>query len=476
MLGAQGDDGSVPPTMVGGPRTESDYIGDGIINPHPRFGTLTANIRQRRGSKVNIRVPLFRDVNTPEFRQFQVPRGDVDGCCGIDSQQLWRYGKGDLSMEMYGKDYVLVGCSKSSVDEEFDDAAADQGLVLQKWLVDVKCVGCEGLFYRRAPNEIAPDADWPRNGDIVVGFELQDMPGWIRLQNGYYLPTESDDGKIPFLHKVSSRAQPSNPEIKRIGSSTPLFKSGSTQQESVSSILDGGVQFSPSAKGGCLTTVLTPEASVDKEAGFVLPRSDENLRPAIHMDAMAFGMGNCCLQITFQAKDMEESRFMYDQLAVMAPIMMALTAATPILKGRIADTDARWGVISESVDCRTPAERGRKDPSAPYPEYAANGQKRIYKSRYDSISSYIYQGAVSTDGEKKSGLSNRVLNIYNDIPVPIDEESYKLLRQSGIDPSLAQHVAHLFIRDPLVVFDGAVEEVDDKMQTEHFESIQSTNW
>merc|ERR1712151_1126236 len=44
------------------------------------------------------------------------------------------------------------------------------------------------------------------------------------------------------------------------------------------------------------------------------------------------------------------------------------------------------------------------------------------------------------------------------------------------DPALAQHVAHLFIRDPLVVFHGAIQEVDDETQTEHFESIQSTNW
>lgn len=31
-------------------------------------------------------------------------------------------------------------------------------------------------------------------------------------------------------------------------------------------------------------------------------------------------------------------------------------------------------------------------------------------------------------------------------------------------------------RDPLVIFDGAVEEVDDATATEHFENIQSTNW
>jgi glutamate--cysteine ligase catalytic subunit len=88
MIGALGDDGTVPPTKVGGDRTLSEYIGDGIINPHPRFGTLTANIRQRRGSKVNIRVPLFRDINTPEFKQYDTPHGDVDGCCGSDSQQV----------------------------------------------------------------------------------------------------------------------------------------------------------------------------------------------------------------------------------------------------------------------------------------------------------------------------------------------------------------------------------------------------
>lgn len=53
----------------------------------------------------------------------------------------------------------------------------------------------------------------------------------------------------------------------------------------------------------------------------------------IHMDCMAFGMGMCCLQVTFQGRDVDESRYMYDQLAVLAPIMLAMTAATPIFKG-----------------------------------------------------------------------------------------------------------------------------------------------
>ena len=78
----------------------------------------------------------------------------------------------------------------------------------------------------------------------------------------------------------------------------------------------------------------------------------------IYMDAMAFGMGSCCLQITFQAKNIEEGRKMYDQLSPLGPILLALTAATPIYKGFLADTDVRWNQISRAVDDRTKEELG----------------------------------------------------------------------------------------------------------------------
>jgi glutamate--cysteine ligase catalytic subunit len=45
-------------------------------------------------------------------------------------------------------------------------------------------------------------------------------------------------------------------------------------------------------------------------------------RRTIYMDAMGFGMGCCCLQITFQARDILEARHLYDQLAVMCPIVV----------------------------------------------------------------------------------------------------------------------------------------------------------
>lgn len=80
----------------------------------------------------------------------------------------------------------------------------------------------------------------------------------------------------------------------------------------------------------------------------------------IYMDAMAFGMGSCCLQITFQAKNVDEGRRMYDQLSPLGPIMLALTAATPMYKGFLVDTDVRWNQISDAVDDRTAEELGEK--------------------------------------------------------------------------------------------------------------------
>ena len=48
---------------------------------------------------------------------------------------------------------------------------------MEKWLIDVQCEGCKGLFYRSAPNVIVTDADWPRNGDVVMGYEIPNTPG-----------------------------------------------------------------------------------------------------------------------------------------------------------------------------------------------------------------------------------------------------------------------------------------------------------
>lgn len=121
-----------------------------------------------------------------------------------------------------------------------------------------------------------------------------------------------------------------------------------------------------------------------------------------------------------------------------------MTAASPLHRGFITDVDCRWNVISCSVDCRTEEERGLK----PLKE----NKFVINKSRYDSIDSYL-----SPQGER-----------YNDVPLVYDQDIYNKLRENDIDHLLAQHIAHLFIRDSVSLFSEKVHQ-DDSKDTDHFE-------
>ncbi|CAM9741582.1 unnamed protein product [Ascophyllum nodosum] len=318
------------PTLchVRGPVANSAYIPDEIINPHPRFGALTKNIRARRGENVDIRIPLFRDTDTPEFRGEEAVLPPPPGA-------------------------ALAGCAKPLRRLEAVD---------EKQAVDGLSNGNEGVS----------------SNDEHEGR-----------------------GRVP---------------------------------------------------------------------------KEVEAEPHVHMDAMAFGMGCCCLQVTFQARDIDESRFMYDQLAVLSPVMLALTAATPVFKGRLVDTDVRWNTIALSVDDRTLAERGLLDhapaakKAAEDPSMVGDGVAPLRKSRYDSISTYLHYC------KRRKENPMHVLETYNDIPCRVDTSVQSFLVDNGVDPALAHHVAHLFARDPLVIFEGGVEEVDDWTATEHFENIQSTNW
>ncbi|AYU78095.1 gamma-glutamylcysteine synthetase, putative [Leishmania donovani] len=167
--------------------------------------------------------------------------------------------------------------------------------------------------------------------------------------------------------------------------------------------------------------------------------------PCIYMDCMAFGMGNSALQVTMQLDNIHEARHVYDQLAILCPAFLALSSATPFQKGLLCDTDVRWLTIAGAVDDRRVEE-----------------VPRILKSRYDSISVFI---------------SDRTENLeeFNDSQIAINRSYCELLKDSGVDVRLANHIAHLFIRDPLVMYDKMID-IDDTTHTEHFDNIQSTNW
>lgn len=85
-------------------------------------------------------------------------------------------------------------------------------------------------------------------------------------------------------------------------------------------------------------------------------------------------------------------------MGCLAPYFLALTAATPLWRGYLAETDCRWKVISESVDDRTEEER---DP---------HNSKYVLKSRYDGFSLYLgnYEEQLKEkDSENDVSLSEK---------------------------------------------------------------------
>ena len=50
--------------------------------------------------------------------------------------------------------------------------------------------------------------------------------------------------------------------------------------------------------------------------------NDEPYKDTIHMDAMTFGMGSCCFQMTLGCRDLEEAAFIYDQIINLSPILV----------------------------------------------------------------------------------------------------------------------------------------------------------
>ncbi|CDO96054.1 unnamed protein product [Kluyveromyces dobzhanskii CBS 2104] len=223
--------------------------------------------------------------------------------------------------------------------------------------------------------------------------------------------------------------------------------------------------------------VATPETDTSiRERNWFVPEDLESARASkpgfIYMDSMGFGMGCSCLQLTFQAPNIDKARYLYDTLVNFAPIFLAATAASPVFKGFLADQDVRWNVIAGAVDDRTPFERSVPPLLPKYnneyggiaPEDVASAL-RINKSRYSVVDLYL-------------GGNQFFDSKYNDTEVAINRKVFQRLvdnEKFSFDEDLARHFAHLFIRDPLVIFQERINQ-DNETETDHFENIQSTNW
>lgn len=86
------------------------------------------------------------------------------------------------------------------------------------------------------------------------------------------------------------------------------------------------------------------------------PPTGKGIPDHICLDELEIGTGCCSIQTTFQAVNETEARWLYDQLIPLGHVLLAMTAATPIWKGYLVDTDIRWQRFGDLVDDRRPGE------------------------------------------------------------------------------------------------------------------------
>jgi glutamate--cysteine ligase catalytic subunit len=157
------------------------------------------------------------------------------------------------------------------------------------------------------------------------------------------------------------------------------------------------------------------------------------LPPDLHLKHLVFGPGACGLQATFQCRTLQDARNLHDQLTVMGPFFLALTAASPIYHGVLVDTDTRVNQVAQAVDDRPDSERLRL------------GKRWSTSPMYLSDRNHILETNGGLPSETKE----------------LSRESAEFLQSHGLDPVLARYLATICLRDPLYLEakDGNPDEV-----------------
>lgn len=130
---------------------------------------------------------------------------------------------------------------------------------------------------------------------------------------------------------------------------------------------------------------------------------------------------------------------------------MALSAGTPLLKGKLLASDTRWEIIEQSCDERTKIER----------------EGKLEKSRYGTLNYYL-----SND--------KRHLKMYNDrkytINIKMKRYVKKLMKEAGVvvDNRMIDHLCYQLVRENICVLKK--DWFADPDSTEMFEVFQSCTW
>ncbi|PIG88245.1 glutamate cysteine ligase [Aspergillus arachidicola] len=229
------------------------------------------------------------------------------------------------------------------------------------------------------------------------------------------------------------------------------------------------------AKGQFTTPTMTPRRVTRRQRPFRLhapiyrdrntprPFIDEDClaegalfgKDNVYLEGQAFGVACCALQVTVQAANEPDARWLHDQLVILGPTMLALTAASPIYKGYLVNTDSRWDYLTASYDIRTQEEECKflRTPkqccSSPLTRWSSN---RVYLSH-----------------ERPTGIANACGQVQ------MDESARRQLLDGGMDESIASYFSNLLWHDPLCLNQDAIE-LSSPDTTHMLEKFQHGVW
>ena len=66
----------------------------------------------------------------------------------------------------------------------------------------------------------------------------------------------------------------------------------------------------------------------------------------IGLPGLEYSLGCGSLKVSIETQNLNHARYLYDQLVPLTPILMALSAASPIYKGQLTNQDHRWDVFA----------------------------------------------------------------------------------------------------------------------------------
>lgn len=99
------------------------YPDQAVCQSVPRFGSVTQNIRERRGSKVAINVPIFKDLNTPSPFIETFPTIDREGAEAALPDHIFMDGMG-CGMSLGCLQITLQACNLSEARLLYDQLVA----------------------------------------------------------------------------------------------------------------------------------------------------------------------------------------------------------------------------------------------------------------------------------------------------------------------------------------------------------------